>query len=577
MLEYDLDLDYDSALHAGGDDGLTVNGRLQLTATLRVRVLASGGQGIHVGVDVPEIRSAHWTLLGEEVPEEHARQAYLAGHRAVVLLDPGGSVEGLRFPPNTPRPFANVVEALVRQAQAPVEPGHNQWTRIVGGAFGHARSHYRVESCTPLTCNLSMERTALDYQGAPLGASGVRFDRVVGEGWLRVTLSQDGHVTGTSTRERLALVQDSREVASAALSARLVLKRRGWETPQSSFLPADGWQQAHELSDRSRENALRLRAAGMTLEQLRADVLHHGNGGKVPRHQRWLWQVTGLLKLHPEFCASLVSLFHDPTLQGPGKALVLDLLANTGHAQAQEALREILGNGDVRSRADYPMLVQRYLLVREPDVASVDFLESRYRGKEAADTRFAAVGALGAALERLAPRDPGTAQQRALALRDDLRAAADPTERRALVTALGNAALPEVLGDILAQTRVDETAVRVAAAGALRKLHEPAATDRLVEMVSLDPDPAVQGAALRALGQHAPSPAQLTHLATALETAPLSQPSFRPLVHLLRDFHRRIPSAHLLPVAEALKRRGVPDNALAHELEELLARLRQGE
>jgi HEAT repeat protein len=576
VLEYGLDLDFDSTLLAGQGDGLALTGRLVLQATLRLRVLASGGQGVHLGVDLPAVRSAHWTLAGEPVPQELARQEYLDGRQGVVLLEPDGRVTGLRFPADSPRPFANLLESLFRQAQAPVEPGRTTWSPVVEGAFGVTRGHFRVDTCDPRECRVTMSRTAGDYQRFFLVGPAFQFERGSGQGDQSFTVTADGVLSRVETRERVALVRSGQEVAVAALSARLVLRRRGWETPRPSSVMDQAWVQARDLPDRSRENALRTRAAGMTLQQLRADVLRYGNGGKVPRHERWLWQVTGLLKLQPELCEALADLFRDPSLEGAGKALVLDLLANTGHGPAQAVLRQLLSAEDVRARDDYPALVQRYLLVRQPDDASLDFLEARFRGQDGPDSRYAAVGALGAALERSAPRDPEGTLRRALSLRDGLRHSANATEQRALVTALGNAGLPEVQEEIVTQTRAPDTGVRAAAATALRKLHDPAATDRLLELTVSDADATVQDAALRSLAQHTPAAAQLASLATALAAAPLAEQNQRSLVHLLRDWSLRLPPGQVLPVVEALQRRGVSDRALGHELQDLEARLRQG-
>lgn len=366
------------------------------------------------------------------------------------------------------------------------------------------------------------------------------------------------------------------ETSRADVPAPAPVVRPGAPNASAEALPADpGVPQAvAAVADAAHEDLLRRRTGDMTFERARADLLRWGRGGRMPDHNRWLWRVTGLLELRPELARDFADLVRGGALGPPGDALVFDLLANVGHPEAQAALRELIADPALRGRADAPGLVQRLVLLRDPEPETVDFLAARYAAEDG-PSRRATAAALGATLGRLAERDPARVAAPADRLVRDLGAASDPDERRALLTAAGNAGLDSFVPEVRRALAAPAPEVRAAAARALRRMGGPAETDALLATLTADEDAAVQRAAATALAERSLTDEQLLALAEALgRGAPLPPEAVHPLIASLVRQADALGPEGVLPALEALAARPDLDREAGHRVVAELRRLR---
>jgi hypothetical protein len=206
-----------------------------------------------------------------------------------------------------------------------------------------------------------------------------------------------------------------------------------------------------------------------------------------------------LLRLDPSLCGALVQMFERPGASLATRALLLDLLASAGHAQAQAAMREALASPAARTDATgYGVLLQRLGMVLAPERETVDFAYAAYAPSRG-DARSAAAFALGATLGARGPaRSDPMLEKYADRLRADLRAAKEADSRVALLAALGNAGNPRDAALIAGYARDDDAAVRRQAALSLRRERTPEARSTLFAMLR-DPESSVGGAALSSL------------------------------------------------------------------------------
>src|SRR5207237_9633118 len=112
---------------------------------------------------------------------------------------------------------------------------------------------------------------------------------------------------------------------------------------------------------------LAARAGGLTAQQLFDEVVVFAAAGAIADQARFVWRAGALLELQPELSGKLAALFEQPGMSGDGRAMILDLLAAAGHAQAQAAMRRSLASPAAREKPQaFAELVQPLGLVDDP-------------------------------------------------------------------------------------------------------------------------------------------------------------------------------------------------------------------
>ncbi len=219
----------------------------------------------------------------------------------------------------------------------------------------------------------------------------------------------------------------------------------------------------------------------------------------------WRGAALMLLRLNPKEASILAEVFEDETTRDDTRLLVLDLFAGAGTFEVQAIMRRLLSLAIARrSNRTFVSFVQRLGLLEEPDGPTLRYLMSVYaeaRG-EPEDVRAACAYALGTcAGHAFLCGDEDAAVRATEMVRRDLFLVAKPSERRALVLALGNAGLMTDLPAIVRAANDPEPQVRAAAAVALRKIDAAEARAQLVSMLS-DQDARVGESAVVALSEH---------------------------------------------------------------------------
>lgn len=239
----------------------------------------------------------------------------------------------------------------------------------------------------------------------------------------------------------------------------------------------------------------------------------------------WRHAAFAILRLNAKECEQLGAVFEDDDIAEERRVLVLDLLAGAGTFEAQAVMRKLLALAIARRDARmFATFVQRLGFVEHPDGPTLRFLMSvvAESKREAPDVRAACAYALGAAAgQAFRAGDHDAAVRASDVLRRDLLHAGAPREKAALLTALGNAGIPDDATTILRYVHDADASVRAAAALALRKIDSPEAKARLLELLA-DPEQKVAHGALIALAEHhleEPDLERLSELVLAGRTA----------------------------------------------------------
>ena len=300
------------------------------------------------------------------------------------------------------------------------------------------------------------------------------------------------------------------------------------------------------------------RVGGMTLERALEDLGRYGEGGVMPNHARWLYQVTGLLALDPESPARFAEVALARGLQT--QTLALDVLSQVDSDEGQAAAVEVLERTEWKDTAAYERMVQSLVLVRAPTEdtieAVLEIADRRGPGQLGATN---VLGSLAAAV-----RAEGGDERRLIERLGRGVRAPEPEVRAAHVLALGNASAPGAVGVIEASADDPVAEVRRAAARALRHYEPSPTTIDALSALGRDVDPFVNAAAVDALVSMGDARSR-----SALLELPAWEP--RSVERLVAGLEAQGASAvELLPLVERLLDR----EGLTPQLRERLRRLR---
>lgn len=454
----------------------------------------------------PGVERHGLSALGTQVfPTKESATAVLSGRAARLRIGADGSARDVAFQNRSPDMFMNVVQWIVAQSTLSLGPstGAAGWDASERGPFGRSDVRYTKKSGKD---GAELERTRVRYVAFDAFASRDASDVVVKklEGRTSATL-KDGLVQAMHGDESIQI--DAKTGATelegnVAFDMKLVAVDRG--NVGSGHIAYGEPTKAGEavIGDDMRNKLLEQRVEGMTKEQLLADVATMGNGGVMPQHTKWLWRASGLLKKDPAAAKELAKLALAPGATDKSRALVLDLLASAGHAEAQTEMRAILASPELAKSGARPALLQRVSFLETPEPATVDQVWSSLRegkAKGSNDLVAASAHALAATSRAQAKNgDAAGARSTVRKLGAEIAGAKTKEEKASVLSALGNASSEEVTEIAKPYATNDDPELREAAADALRKVPTREAVETLLALLA-DGNATVQGAALASL------------------------------------------------------------------------------
>lgn len=294
-------------------------------------------------------------------------------------------------------------------------------------------------------------------------------------------------------------------------------------------------------------NLLDTRINGLTEAQFLAYL--EGFDSNAGDLSEMLWRMSGLLHKQPMLAYKMKPYFVASTASHEQKSVILDMLAQVGHRQAQEVLRDLLDEPATRRDAGYIQYLQRMSFLTEPDEESVRFVEDTRRQSSglANDAWSYVEGALAGRLMRTGHEEKGRAINQRL-LSELSRAQGDAEADR--LKAIGNAGLPENNAAVAAHVRSPSVSARRAVAIAL--VHVPSAeNERVLLILAQDPDVTVRVSALSTLAQWDVDAARLSAVAGLIASDKIPGDSFGPVLGMCQKAVHELP-AQILSMLETM-------------------------
>lgn len=483
-----------------------------------------------VQVGLLELEEHAFEVNGQAVfPTRALVEEHLLAPRAVVVLEAGGRPVELRLPQGAEPPFERVLQLIMGELQYSLAPTE-EWQAEELAAFGRAQAEYRARS--------SGARRTIDkvrrYREARALAQ--REQLSPPEGSSEATLELEG--------QQLVRFIGRESLGVSRQGAQVLVWRLELEATRVDAAAPPAWASARfvdarrfgdvRVSERAEAQHLAQRIQDMTPEKMAADLAAHGPTGEMPDHNAWAWKVTGLLRRDPGLIATLTREFERPDYQASGRAFVVDLLAGTGTAEAQEALLGLLRARGRGSDAEWRQNLQALGRISTPTRATLDYAVEQYRSGLGID-RWAAALAVGAVVHNMTS-DPA-AQAAGDLLWRDFAAASDRDARVKLLGAIGNAGLESHVGPLLALGADPDTEVRRHVAYAMRRHDTPEARALLVTL-GADPKSTVAISALKTLGRLTVTDAELEGLRAHVAANRIPSDAFPTLVSALTTQRR---------------------------------------
>jgi hypothetical protein len=438
------------------------------------------------------------TLSSEVFPTKEHALAALVGHHARVRLGSDGVPRDVAFEPGAPDLFVNTVQWIVAQSRVSLSAG-SAWDAVERGPFGESDVHYaRTALGLTRTRTKYISFDAFNSQDASVTKLDGRSAITVREGVLeqvqtKETVRVDARTGGADLDAHVEFDLRLREIGPPGGAAGSAVAF-GAATPAGQPV----------IGDAMRAELLEKRVTGMTREQLLSDLSTMGNGGVMPSHTRWLWRATGWLQKDPALARELTKAALAPGSTDKMRALVLDMFASVGHAEAQAEMRAILTSPTMTKSGARPALLQRVSFLDAPEPATVAMVWDSFRdGKSrgSSDVMTASAHSLASASRKMSKNGDAAGGRRVFqALRAEVDAAPTNASKAQLLSAFSNAGDPEVASIAKPFASSEDSGLREAAASALRKTDTREATNLLLALAG-DADASVQTTALASLSE----------------------------------------------------------------------------
>ncbi len=472
---YALDWHTEATRQVGGAQ---VEGGVSLQGELSVGAIAREPDGLRVAVWFSALELHTLDVQGQPLPID---AALLVGTQAEIVVDDDGDVRSARFTSASSPIFRELMTGVIARIDLRAAATDGAPHRVRSG-------HGLVDVTYDRREDGSVARTLADvvrFDSAP--GLEVDADDLIGTGRIEL---DDARVPVAIELHDAALLGDDGFTADDRFSlARMRVDRA---TVPKAIEDGVDLDPTAELDRVAIERELdRQYAADWSLTDVQI-VMNTMDGGVLPR-QGEVSRSVALLRGWPEQIEILVGLVR--AAGDGGRQLGFDLLAATGNAEAQDAMRRLLLEDGADGRAEYPLLLQRFAFVAAPDAKSGEFLLDRLahaRAKHDLLVVAAVLHPLGTVAGRIT--DVALAERMHVAL---VEAAADEdTEiRAAAISGLGNARRKDDVARILVATHDPDAGVRTEAVAALRTHVAPETTASLLAALA-DED---RGVAARAL------------------------------------------------------------------------------
>ncbi len=298
------------------------------------------------------------------------------------------------------------------------------------------------------------------------------------------------------------------------------------------------------ITKKAKTSLLKQQSRNMSKAEMFNTLKIFGRTGKIFNKSLFLWRGVGFLRMHPEICKELISLFKDKSIKQEGKLLIVGLLTSTGIPQAQDALLAILDTQEAKNSSMYPIFYQHLTLLKNPTKETVEKIKSVYEESKTTG-KFQPPAALTFGATAYNLKHSGKtkeAQEINDEMLSDLASSQDDKTRELMLDAIGNAGFKENFDTIKQYTQDNYSAsTRATAISALRKNQTEESTDLLLQMTK-EKEPLVKKEAMNTLQQYNLSAEDIEKLSENVNSGELKGSQYLDLLNLVAKYTNKYPT-----------------------------------
>ncbi len=563
-------------------NGGSLGGSVALEGEIQYQVYHSGDLGINIpeatetggirlALSIPRCDLFEMSVLGKELTPPGDCNTFFFDWIAVIELDRQGHLVRTWEPRDTKELTGYLVSSLVADLQfsRPVDNASqdSSYRSREEDSIGIADSHYSLEGRGSGQRVLTRTRDSYHKIDAISILVGDNSQRVNGN---HVLVANHAGVIVSVLGSQSVHVDNAAGALYYHAESTLKLTRTG--EPMSMVSRAGTRYRPivpkePRNGDTMEKKLLANRVGPMSSERMLRDLSLYANSGSMPDHNRWLWQVTGLLKLDPKLAQSLIPVFSKG--KSKGRALVLDLLIGADTEEAQATLRTILDSDELSVDPRNTLLRQRLGFVKHPSTATREFALRQlvdFPVDDYSDNAMISAYSAGA----IASRDDSPLS---LEIRGEIRSrlveATTPESVTHLLTALANARNPSDTETFARYASDDSVSIRAAVADAVGQAKTLEGHALLRELVG-DSSSAVQAQSLHSLSEYGLNEEDFLTIADTVSGGRLHPSNERYVLQIALRFQSNAPYSCRLLV-EALVSAGLKNNSLLAQANRYLA------
>ncbi|HOW51063.1 MAG TPA: HEAT repeat domain-containing protein [bacterium] len=469
------------------------------------------------------------------------RERVFTDKYAVIRMDNKGTIRGLAFRKNEDALFKGFIKLIISDLQFSLPGGFAaNWRTEEQDRYGRYAADYSRNGWRFLSNDIEKKKERYLTLTAIPGKIDAMKQTVTGA--LAAHLSGRGHLeTLNGTVTAAVDGADGRRAldVSSVITLRLTGITKFKEIPPMTDAGSldDSPLTRIDVDDRAIRKIWEQRASSLTIPEMAGLLRRYALSGETGDGGALAWRIVAYLKLHPERCKELVPLFTDEQMTTKGRVFIYGLLVGTGHAEAQQAMRDLLGTEAAQKEAMYSIYMQQFSQLEKPDAATAGFMEGLYaKAKKEGRYRSSTILTLGALAGKLSKTgEDALAGKFNKMLTEELQAAKNPREKEQLLDGLGNAGFSSNVALIQKFVGDDNQRVRATVPMALRKTQTPE-TEKLVMSLVRDDDSLVQKQALTTLSHYALTHEHLTDLRDQLKAGKVTESSYFELLNLVSRY-----------------------------------------
>ena len=381
--KYLYGISYDSSTSVSfistGEDSRTMKGKMNCDAEFSISPFDKKNSTVLASFIFEKVNKCSFTLNGQELfKTKDILEHIFYNRKAFIEIKPNGKIENIFFNKNEDSVFVSTVKLFLGDTQFIVKNGFS-WKYKEKNQHGISTVSYKKSK--NLFDSLYI-KSVDDYEKIHSITTPIETLSRSINGKMEIDFS-DGIIQKYNGFQKI-LIKNKNKVELFNLSTKVNLKLKNIKFFHSGYSVADIRQLTSsnigtiQIDEKTQRKILKKAAKEMTLTEMQATLSRYSQTGTIYEKGLFIRRSVAYLKLYPEKCNEIYNLFISEGTSSEARVLAMGILASAGHQQAQNAMRAVLKNKNIKNDIYYSVYLQNFTVVKNPDQATVQFVRNEF-------------------------------------------------------------------------------------------------------------------------------------------------------------------------------------------------------